>query len=260
MNHARRAIEAAHGWRATPAFRLLRRARCVVAILLLACSCLPLAASDDSDRFVESGGAHLRERMQIPWYDAEDDSLQAIPLRSNWEPRGSASWLARPVYAMLVVLVVVLALVLAWFIVRIIRERERGHARERPAETDPLVAADRIEALPFLRERSQHDLLGQARHHYEQGNFAEAIIYLFSYELVELDRSALVRLAKGKTNRQYLREAGKVRGVGQLLGQTMTTFEDVFFGRRPLDRAGFEACWSQLGQFETLVAQAQGTA
>ena len=228
-------------------------------LFLAACCFLPAAAADDSDRFVESGGAHLRERMQIPWYDAEKDALHPIPVRSNWEPRRSSSWLARPINAVLIALLVVLALLLAWFLARVIRERERGRARQRPAETDPLVAADRIEALPFLRERSQHDLLGHARHHFEQGNFAEAIIYLFSYELVELDRSALVRLAKGKTNRQYVREAGRVRAMGQLLGQTMTTFEDVFFGRRPLDRAGFEACWSQLGQFEALIAQSEGT-
>jgi hypothetical protein len=40
----------------------------------------------------------------------------------------------------------------------------------------------------------------------------------------------------------------------------MVTFEDVFFGRRALDRAGFEACWNQLDQFERLVAQAQSPA
>ena len=94
----------------------------------------------------------------------------------------------------------------------------------------------------------------QARTHYEQGNYSEAIIYLFSYELVELDRSALIRLAKGKTNRQYLREAAATRSMKPLLERTMVTFEDVFFGRRTLDRSGFEACWKQLDEFQSLLA------
>ncbi len=66
-----------------------------------------------------------------------------------------------------------------------------------------------------------------------------------------------MRLAKGKTNRQYLREAGRERPLASLLERTMVTFEDVFFGRRALDREGFEICWNQLDQFERLVAQAQ---
>jgi hypothetical protein len=34
------------------------------------------------------------------------------------------------------------------------------------------------------------------------------------------------------------------------LERTMLAFEGVFFGRRKLDRAGFEVCWNALDQFE----------
>ncbi len=215
-----------------------------------------VAAADD-DAAVSSAGDALRQRMQIPWYDAETDSLQPVNLSEPWQPDVDLSWLAQPLNALLITIAAVLVLLLAWMIVRAVRRRERGQAERNRRHGDPLATADRIEALPFLRDRSQHDLLGQARYHYEQGNYSEAIIYLFSYELVELDRSALVRLAKGKTNRQYLREAGRVRPLAGLLERTMVTFEDVFFGRRTLDRAGFESCWNQLDQFESLVSQAQ---
>ena len=107
-----------------------------------------------------------------------------------------------------------------------------------------------------MADRPRSDLLGDARRHYEQGNYDEAIIYLFSYELVRLDRSSVVHMAEGKTNRQYLREALSVRPLANILERTMLAFEDVFFGQRRLDRAGFEACWSQLTEFEHLVAQA----
>ncbi len=169
------------------------------------------------------------------------------------------AWLAQPLNILLIVVAVILVLVLAWLIVKLVRERERGQLPGGRTQRDRMVTADRIEALPFLRDRSQHDLLGQARYHYERGNYSEAIIYLFSYELVELDRSRLVRLAKGKTNRQYLREAGRARSLAGLLERTMVTFEEVFFGRHPLDRAGFEACWNQLPQFKALISQSQAT-
>jgi hypothetical protein len=48
--------------------------------------------------------------------------------------------------------------------------------------------------------------------------------------------------------------------VKRLLERTMITFEEVFFGRRALDRGGFEACWNEMGQFENLLSQAQATA
>jgi hypothetical protein len=101
-----------------------------------------------------------------------------------------------------------------------------------------------------MRERAKGDLLAQARYYYEQGNYAEAIIYLFSYQLVELDKFSVIRLSKGKTNRQYLRETSRAAVLAGALERTMLAFEGVFFGRRGLDRAAFEACWNSLPQFE----------
>ena len=76
---------------------------------------------------------------------------------------------------------------------------------------------------------------------------------LFSYLLVEMDQHQLIRLAKGKTNRQYLREIGRRRSLRGLVERTMIAFEAVFFGHHGLDREGFEACWSQVAEFQRLV-------
>lgn len=209
---------------------------------------------------VDSAGEALRERMQIPWYDAQSDALKPVEFSEPWKPDWDLSWLERPLNFVFISIAVILVAILAWVLFKVIRDRQRNASKRNRQRADPLAAADHVEALPFLRDRPQHDLLGQARYHYEQGNYSEAIIYLFSYELVELDRFSLVRLAKGKTNRQYLREAGRERPLANLLERTMVTFEDVFFGRRMLDRASFETCWNQLDQFERLVAQAQSPA
>jgi hypothetical protein len=112
-----------------------------------------------------------------------------------------------------------------------------------------------------MARRDQSDLLGQARRYYEAGNYAEAIIYLFSYQLVELDRHGFVHLERGKTNRQYVREAqrapeAKSGGLHKILDQTMVAFEDVFFGARDLDRRRFEQCWSRLDEFQSLLGAA----
>ncbi len=144
--------------------------------------------------------------------------------------------------------------VLVWLIVTAIMNYA-GFKKQEVAAPRVATRVDQVEALPFLKQRSLDDLLGQARQHYEAGDFNEAIIYLFSYQLVELDRHNLIRLGVGRTNRQYLRDLhgrGAIRG---LLEGTMIAFEDVYFGGRRLSREQFEHVWSRVGEFEQLVAQ-----
>jgi len=135
-------------------------------------------------------------------------------------------------------------------------------ARGNPATLAPaksqrtVTVLDRVEALPFLANRSPENLLDQAQQHYANGNYSEAIIYLFSHELVELDRRNLLRLGRGKTNREYLGQLRRHQRLQSLMEQTMVTFEDVFFGGRRLSRERFEACWNRLAEFDDLVGQA----
>jgi Domain of unknown function (DUF4129) len=109
---------------------------------------------------------------------------------------------------------------------------------------------DRVEALPFAVRRAAGDFLGEARRLYEAGQYSEAIIYLFSFQLVELDKHHLIRLAKGKTNRQYLREVRQRPLVRAILETTMIAFEDAFFGRKTISRERFESCWQRLDEFQ----------
>jgi hypothetical protein len=184
--------------------------------------------------------------------------LRPVTLSEPWEP--DLGWLAQPIRWLTYIAAALIVALLVCLLVYLWRHREHATKKTESVPADPLLVADRVEALPFLRERSRGDLLAQARLHYEQGNYSEAIVYLFSYQLLELDRSSLIRLAKGKTNRQYLREAFRVRSLGAVLERTMVTFEDVFFGRRALDRTGFEACWNQLSEFTNTIATNQAIA
>ncbi len=206
------------------------------------------------DKPVEAGREAF-ERGNFPWYDAEHDVLKPVklapPRRASREPLTLPSWTGNVAWALVAIVLVVLAVIL------LLVFRESFGPRLRPAVSggEEVLDAQRVEALPFLAERPRGDLLALARQHYAAGNYSEAIVYLFSYELVQLDKSALVRLVRGKTNRQYLRELGPGQSLRQPLEQTMTAFESVFFGRRPLDRSAFESCWARLGEFENLSAR-----
>jgi hypothetical protein len=220
---------------------------CVTAMVVLS---LPREAAAQKTSGQQEAIDSAREELGSganPWFDPELDSLRKVKVervtRSGPLPFG---WLLKwIVYGILAVVIVAIIYALIRFAMEQLKSRKLSVEDD---NSQPLV--DEAEALPFLAERPRGDLLGLARQHYEQGNYSEAIIYLFSYELVELDRGSRIHLAKGKTNRQYLRElnnAGPLRGA---LERTLLAFEGVFFGRRSLDRAGFEACWHELPQFQ----------
>jgi hypothetical protein len=152
----------------------------------------------------------------------------------------------------------VILCVLAYFALRFLLQSEIRPPSIQAKEPERKFA-DRIESLPFPVAVGEINLLDEARRLYQSGDYAKAIVYLFSYQLVELDKRHIIRLAKGKTNRRYLLEVGSRRALRQLLEQTMISFEDAFFGRHPLEKERFEASWFQVGTFDKLGEEEQKT-
>jgi len=236
-------------------------------MMLLGTAATAMAA----DAAVESGREALRGRTRFPWYDAQQDVLRRIdvrPQKETAEHRGS-TWQADPfpeldstssfgwdwsglraiVQTLLWGGLLALLFWLIYFLVRsYLRQHAAAEAEDQP-EQDRRVEEDSIESLPFDIARPQTDLLAEARRLYEAGAYAQAVVYLFSYQLVRLDRTQHIRLARGKTNRQYLRELQPRPDLRGLVEHTMVAFEEVFFGHHPLDRAGFERCWKRLDEF-----------
>ena len=211
-------------------------------------------SAESDDQYVQSGKKAFDRWFGFPWYDEAQDQLKPIPIRiSNFRPSYSFDWLNGVAW-----LVLALVLVgLAYLIIMAYIGRETGGAQQADgAPRHSPVEVSALEALPFPVRRPTSNLLEEARRQYELGNFGEAIIYLFSHELVELDRHQLIRLTKGKTNRQYLRELGASRPLAGVLEATMVLFEGVFFGKRGLERSEFETVWQRLGDFNQLVAEA----
>lgn len=201
---------------------------------------------------VANGREALDQWYGYPWYDAQTDGVRRVEVSAPWNENWDISIdLSGPLLQYLAWGAIVLILVVAVFL--LIRAYWLGEFDSQEEEPEPTGSADRIEALPVPLPRGRVDLLAEARRCYDEGNFAQAIIYFFSYQLIQLDRHEIVHLARGKTNRQYLREVSRRSELVGLFEQTMMTFEETYFGHRELDRIRFETCWARLDEFETLV-------
>jgi len=246
--------------------------RSCLALLAALFVVLEIAAAQDTppnDDPVEQGKQALSNTAKFPWYDRRQDEVRPLHLvprsdadsanrSSQWtntdqQTTGGAGrrtgalgpvlqWIG--LTALIILLGVIAYLVATAFLKEEISE---GAAQRRVVETSRDV--DRVEELPFHVRGASGDFLSEARRLYEAGQFSEAIFYLFSYQLVQLDRHQVIRLTKGKTNRQYLRETRQRPAVRPILEQTMYAFEDAFFGHKTLTREQFERCWRQLDEF-----------
>jgi len=223
-------------------------------------SCPAAAFGAETDEAVIAGREALRPWWGYPWYDAQADAVRPIEVAEPWEPPDLFSWLAPLLRNLDDVLLwgtwILLAVVLLWLAYlawRGMRRRRSSVEVSRGADRVEPITARQSQSLPVQVAPQRADLLGWAEKCYREGDYSQAIVYLFSYLLVQLDRRQLIHLSRGKTNRQYLRELGAQRRLRELLGQTMEAFEAVFFGNRRLDRSGFEHCWRRLDEFHRLV-------
>ena len=236
---------------------------------------------------VESVREALKGEANFPWYDAEADELVRVEVRTPETPKEAQAWtervkkkkkrqrgrwnfsmgdvLARMLQYLAWAALALLFIAGIYFGVRSLMDAEMKLATEAAEEDEQRTDADRMENLPVDVARADGDFLEVARQYYQSGDFASAIVYLFSYQLIQLDRNQWLRLTKGKTNRQYLREIRKRRDrvtwqdLQSLTRETMVTFEDSFFGHHEIDRARFESCWNRLDEFHEWIGRGGAT-
>jgi len=228
-----------------------------MAILILL---MPTASATPPGEAVESGRQALCSPRDYPWYDAANDGVRRIDVVDPPEPGprrsrgGEDSSMTGGAFVEALLWVFVVA-VLAAVVFLLVKAYLHGGAAAAPTQRrDADGDRQRIESLPFPVQAAQGDLLAEARRHRDSGRYGEAARFLFSHELVELDKHRLIRLARGKTNRQYLREIGSQSPLGGMVRRTMVVFEDYFFGAYTIPRERFEACWSELPGFEAELA------
>jgi hypothetical protein len=264
-----RAGDATRGCAALPIASLLPIFLSVI-FLSLFCNRSQAQETAESEQAVQEAGEALQQSGKYPWYDASKDGVKPIPLATSSDADSEnrdSKWTAQPKAATLgplpqisflgwlfnwigITLLIVFLALIAWLVAKAFLKDEvsEGVARK-VIETSRDV--DRVEALPFKLRKPTSNFLDEARRLYEAGDYSEAIIYFFSYQLVELDRHHLIRLAKGKTNRQYLREVRPRPNLHSILGITIVVFEDAFFGRKTITREHFERSWNRLSEFQS---------
>lgn len=230
----------------------------------------------DPDVAIETGKSALRSGWHYPWYDASTDSLARIevppPSDNKWLtewfdqlPDGSwwPDWDLNNL--MLTFSWFVIAAILGGVIYFLIQAYLESERRQPSASVmgnvdSTILAIDHVTALPARLPNPDTDFLAEAKRFYLTGNLVKATIYLFSFQLVELDKHHLLQLGRGKTNRQYLREVHQGEQIGirnelaAALHQTMTLFEKAFFGSYAPRPEDFEACWSAVPRFQALLA------
>jgi hypothetical protein len=247
-------------------------------LYLLAGGGVHMAIGQEADDSVELGREALSKR-NYPWYDSGKDAprplrvgeksetkadAQKLPTDKGVQRSNSSSGLGFVLFgsALQVVGLVLLTLILAAVAALIVWAFLRNETTQTPGAS--IVSAsrdvDRVEQLPFALKRASGDFLAEARRLAEAGNYSEAIIYLYSHLLVQLDKHHVIRLAKGKTNRQYLRETRSRPVLAGILETAMIAFEDVFFGRHELQRERFEECHGQMAAFQADLAQLERAA
>lgn len=255
-------------WAAKPLFRRCPLAAAPIVWLLLAAAAM--AQDDESAPQVDpvAEGRDALSNGDFNWYDEQTDDLRPINVvpqdtssSSSSSGSGAAASGAMAAGALMTLLawtaLAIVIAVLGYFLINVFLQHESKvavAARKQQAMSD----VDRKAELPVAVNRDIDDLLAAARQAASEGNLRDAIIFLYSHQLVVLDRNRLIRLTKGKTNRQYLREVFKhgTRALGGVLEQTLVAFEDVFFGNHALEPARFESCWNRLSEFDRLVQEA----
>lgn len=210
---------------------------------------------------------------KLDWYDDQNQQLIVPDLPPLVDPQVPHRWVWKPSQAqprkvpwrfptlgdlasriLEVVIWIILALGCIWLLVYALQFLQNRNSQSadvvRGGHDDEAIQMQKLAELPFAADASRRgNLLDAARDMYQQGNFERAIVYLFGYQLLQLDRHQRIRLWKGKTNRQYLREVRQDAWISALLAETIDAFELVFFGHHTISREQFESCWKRMDKF-----------
>ena len=247
------------------------------AFCFLVCFAPEIVNSASAQDDVEMGQKAL-SRKSYPWYDEETDGVRRVefgqrfdaksanrvnvPLRPvrapsqwpnwNWNFGSVSGWFQGLGYVAWILIGLAIAaaitlLILAFLKLNVTPDSEVDDDDLMPRRT----IEESIKQLPFELDSESGDFRSLAQRSYSNGDYRLAITFLFSHVLVSLDQKGLIRLRKGKTNRQYLRELRPHRPLANYYQHVMVPFEATFFGDHDLDRPEFENCWNQLDEFQT---------
>ena len=255
---------------------ILKPAFLLAAFLLAAFSCATTFADEDFDSAFRSSS--------LPWYDAETGNLkqsnapdrpgsavsdrnrippfqekkkgQQIPKQQTTPAAPAATGNTAGTIGTSIVYIagITFALLLIGLLVYgfLKLESDDGESTEETGKRKRKIR-DHIKHLPFEIEEQDGDFETFAEKSLRERDYSKAIIYLFADVLVALSESGLVRLQRGKTNRQYLNEIWDHGEIRPYYRKVMTAFEDAFFGKHEIEKTRAEECFAERPAFDAAV-------
>jgi hypothetical protein len=159
-----------------------------------------------------------------------------------------------PEILLIVILVVVVGL-LAYFGLQWYRARESREVEERrlidlaeTAEERDLVASNDFAGLRALA--SSASLRGDYRAGYR---------LVFLAVLVFLDSEGAIKLDRSKTNWEYLRSASVLDGLSEILAPLVHRFDEIWYGERPSSESDYRDADRQFDEIRNMVRARRGT-
>lgn len=269
-----------------------RRPHTALLLLLVAFPCLnsqQTAAQQTGGPSTAEVQSSIAESVgDTSWYDSETQQLRPVTVRERIEDAGNrdSRWLPKPQrvrknnstagggggggtgtggsglsnaigWIVMAFLAVTMIGLLVYFFSKGEMEVDIGAGRRHRGSGDPLEEdlTERMEQLPVEVRQQGSDMRGEAERRMQAGDFDRAIIYLFGHQLLQLDRYQMLRLSRGKTNRQYVREANSSGESGRILQHTVDSFEASYFGRHAVTADRFEFLWKENLRLENLLRQ-----
>lgn len=222
-------------------------------------------APKESETFMKAANAG-----KAPWYSVKESSVRYLPEHIDKKPAGIKNDISRNVETNInavlnaiywtVVTIVGIGLLglIVWFIYK-----NQSTIGKKKTE-DPYERARRIETLASEAAERYDDLLNAAIDALAGNDVRMALIYYFSWLLVEMDKREFVFLNKGKTNLEYWRELEGYDELRSIYRRVMKEFETVYYGGEPVSRGEFERVWELRTPFEKIMiekdAQTNGAA
>lgn len=214
---------------------------------------IPPRVSQEVDNPLRTHGWKASEKLPTPSQQTGGNSSW------RWGNWGLANFMVQVMpWVVFVLMAVVLVVILALLTYYAFRNYMPVYSKRKTVDKAINVDMTRVVDLPFEVTSSQHNPLAEAERLMQLGQFNQALVYLYGYQLLALDQARRIHLQKGKTNRMYLRELRSYPRLRNCLEGTVQAFEDYYFGRHPVQREQFLKVWKQVDEFHQLLSAAEG--
>ena len=241
----------------------------VVLLTCLSCGGTNSENAGNKTDSIESDFDAAYTKANFPWYSSEEKSVvflrEPVKETETSRPRrarslrsfrtasasqGGGFWGRVLTLWLPVAALVVLFGVLVLFFVK---QYKTQSLRRRVREEELRRRRRRIETLAAEARNRYDDLDKAAEEALACGDLRSALIFYFSWILVEMDRRDVVLMDKGKTNLEYWRELEDFPRLRDLYHAVMVDFDRVYFGGLAISREAFDKTWSLRETFKQLM-------